>query len=381
MTTKDIEAELGATAARMKDWLFESALPLWWRQGADRLGGFHESLDGSGKPANTPRRARVQARQCYVYALAGELGWSGPWREAAEHGWLRLDSHYRDGEGLYRGLVSSDGRVVTAEAKTYDQAFVLLALAQLHKMQLTHLAPERNARNLLDRLMHHRHHAHSGFRELGEDVYLANPNMHMFEACLAWADVSDAAPWRDLAKELSELAVDRLIDTADFTLPERFDSDWTPTAPRLVEPGHQFEWAWLLEQDRAGADKTIAAKLYASGCRGVDGARDVAVDTMDGSLVSTPARLWPQTERARVALRMARRNDAHRARYLEDANGAARAITRYLDMPLSGIWRDRMLADATFVEEPAPASSFYHLVGWIKESLSARDAFARSDVT
>ena len=35
---------------------------------------------------------------------------------------------------------------------------------------------------------------------------------------------------------------------------------------------------------------------------------------------------------------------------------------RYCDVPTLGLWRDRVLPDGAFVEEAAPASSFYHLM-------------------
>ena len=50
-----------ATAA-LQDWLFEAALPLWWRAGADRgSGGFHEAIAFDGTASSDPRRSRVRA--------------------------------------------------------------------------------------------------------------------------------------------------------------------------------------------------------------------------------------------------------------------------------------------------------------------------------
>jgi mannose-6-phosphate isomerase len=34
---------------------------------------------------------------------------------------------------------------------------------------------------------------------------------------------------------------------------------------------------------------------------------------------------------------------------------------------VKGLWRDRLNSDGTFVQEPAPASSFYHIVCAILE--------------
>ncbi|HEX6866534.1 MAG TPA: AGE family epimerase/isomerase [Caulobacteraceae bacterium] len=36
-----------------------------------------------------------------------------------------------------------------------------------------------------------------------------------------------------------------------------------------------------------------------------------------------------------------------------------------METPVPGLWRDRMKADGSFIDEPAPASSFYHIVGAI----------------
>ncbi|HST92704.1 MAG TPA: AGE family epimerase/isomerase, partial [Brevundimonas sp.] len=108
------------------------------------------------------------------------------------------------------------------------------------------------------------------------------------------------------------------------------------------------------------------ARLYQAGLRGVDGPRGVAIDALndDLSVRSDQARLWPQTERLKAALILAEQAEgAERAALLDDARKALAGLQRYLDP--SGLWRDRMLADGTFVDEPSPASSLYHIaVAW-----------------
>ena len=72
-------------------WLFGSALPLWAAAGFDpKTGLFQEKLDRDGHAVPGPRRVRVQARQLYVFAQAGRLGWSGPWRGRALAGLATL---------------------------------------------------------------------------------------------------------------------------------------------------------------------------------------------------------------------------------------------------------------------------------------------------
>ena len=60
---------------------------------------------------------------------------------------------------------------------------------------------------------------------------------------------------------------------------------------------------------------------------------------------------------------------------MDTAANGAEALLKYLDTPVRGLWRDKLRADGTFVDEAAPASSFYHIVCAILEldrAVSAR---------
>ena len=76
------------------------------------------------------------------------------------------------------------------------------------------------------------------------------------------------------------------------------------------------------------------------------------------------ARLWSQTEWLKAALILARSESAgaRRRGYHADAIAAAKALLLYLETPVRGLWRDKLLGDGTWVDEPAPASSFYHII-------------------
>ena len=55
----DVASEAGA----LKRWLFDVALPLWWKEGADRVGGgFHEAIDLDGN-FEAARTNLARARQ------------------------------------------------------------------------------------------------------------------------------------------------------------------------------------------------------------------------------------------------------------------------------------------------------------------------------
>jgi hypothetical protein len=92
-------------------------------------GGFFEKIALDGTPVEAPRRARVQPRQIYSYAVAGLLGWDGPWKQALEHGLDFYLSKYRRPDGFMRTLVASDGSPLDDKVDLYDQAFGLFGLA------------------------------------------------------------------------------------------------------------------------------------------------------------------------------------------------------------------------------------------------------------
>jgi mannose-1-phosphate guanylyltransferase/mannose-6-phosphate isomerase len=356
---------LADEARRLRRWLFGAALPLWWTVGADHGGwGFREKIDLDGRPVDEPRRARVQTRQAYVYAMAGVLGWPGSWREATRHGLNGLLARYRRPDGLYRTLVAPGGEALDETAMLYDQAFVLLALATGRTER-----PEADAEALalLDAIEAQLRHPAGGFREAGGLPFQSNPHMHLFESCLAWVEAGGGARFEAVAAEIAELALTRFIDPDGGFLREFFAADWSLApgeAGQIVEPGHQFEWAWLLERwaRRTGDLRVSAAarRLYAVGLRGIDPVRGVAIDQLnpDLSVRSASARLWPQTERLKAALIFG--DEAQ-------AKAAAAGLWKYLDVETPGVWRDKHRPDGTFVDEPAPASSLYHIVAAIAE--------------
>ncbi len=359
-------ARLRLQAAQLRVWLFDEALPLWAQRGADRLhGGFHEMLDQEGKPTAAAKRARVQARQAYVFATAGLLGWHGPWQEAASRGMAYLQARYRRSSGLFRTLVSRDGTPLDDSVRLYDQAFVLLAMARLREAGFDGGAMETAARELRQGLAEFRHCA-GGFRENSDRPFQANAQMHLLEASMAWEAVSGDSGWATMAEEIVGLALDRFIDRQRGCLLEVFDASWRPASGdlgRLTEPGHQFEWSWLLHRfgSRRRDPRALQAarRLRRAGLAGVDPARGVAIDEAwsDGSARQSTARLWPQTEWLKAAIHLGEIEGDWTS-----AEQAAEALQGYLATPICGLWRDRRLETGAMQEEPAPASSFYHII-------------------
>ncbi|HZW17115.1 MAG TPA: AGE family epimerase/isomerase [Brevundimonas sp.] len=348
-------------------WMRLEALPLWATLGVDEDGGFHEALDDRGVCTSAFRRARVQARQAWVFSVAGEAGWAGPWRRLVSEGLDRFEATNRRPDGLYRTRVSTGGEVLDDTASLYDQAFALLAFSAAARAGLEPGRMTARAHALRDGLAALAHPS-GGWREDGGHPWQANAHMHLLEACLAWEALEPDGVWTAMSDEIVGLARRHFIDPQDGFLREFFEADWSPAsgeAGRLVEPGHQFEWAWLLTRwRRARADDRwtagAARRLYEAGLRGVD-TRGVAIDELDDALMvrSARARLWPQTERLKAALILA---DQVPAGHAADA---LKGLQAYLEP--TGRWRDKQEPDGLFSDEPAPASSLYHIAAaWLQ---------------
>ncbi|PVM89158.1 AGE family epimerase/isomerase [Caulobacter endophyticus] len=374
----DRTARIVVLRDRLKAWALQEAFPLWWSVGADQVnGGFFEKIAQDGTPVEAPRRARVQPRQIYSYAAAGLLGWEGPWREALAHGLDFYLAHYRRPDGFFRTLVASDGSPLDDKVDLYDQAFGLFGLALASQALPEREDLPRIALELRAALHATLKHPIAGFEESVPPTtpLLSNPHMHMFEASLAWVEAGGDAAWRAMADEIAELALSKFIDPVSGGLREYYDGDWNPApgvAGRIVEPGHQFEWAWLLLRWSALAgreDAKVAALRMIEIGRGpgVDPARGVAIFALldDMSVHDDVARLWAQTEWIKAGVLAA--DVTGEAAYAETAADGAEALLKYFDVAVPGLWRDKLQADGTFVDEPAPASSFYHIVCAILE--------------
>ena len=377
---EDLKAELN----RLTSWLHEDALPLWRTNGFHgATGGYCETLTLSGEPTRTHRRSRVHPRQVFCFAEAASRGWKGDWEPLVTHGMDYYERVYRLPGGFYANLADAEGQLLDPGFDLYNQAFAILAYAHIAKAQPNRAAEmSANASAMLQALRSNYAHTRSGFEEaMPRRLPLcSNPHMHLFEAAMACEAQSgfDRPTWAALADEIAELCLANFIDGQSGGLREFFDGDWKPyegVRGRIMEPGHQFEWAWLLTRwaiSRNRSDALSKAKrLFAIGeGHGICQTRQVAVMALldDFSVHDPLARLWPQTEWLKSAILLATVSEGEeRDRYLVSAMRAVKALDLFLDVRVPGLWRDKLEANGRFIEEDVPASSFYHIVCAIYE--------------
>jgi mannose-6-phosphate isomerase len=353
--------------------LVEDAYPLWANLGIDaNRGGFVEALAPNAAPLAIPRRLRVQPRQIYAFACAPALWWEGKALEIVANGLDYLERCYRKADGLFRTLIAADGTPLDESALLYDHAFLLLGFAAAARALDDRARLEQRALELR-RLIERRWHLQSGGFLSGDaapNLRESNPHMHMLEACLAWSEIGSDLGWRGWVEEIADIAVSRLVDSASGTIRETYDAAWDIApglAGRIIDPGHQFEWAWLLMRCRcrnAAVYRSAALRLLHVGeSRGTRDGVVLNAILDDGSVHNANARLWPQTERLKATLL------AHEvtgeSRFALAAVEAATNLLCYLETDIAGLWHDERLSNGCFPAGPSPASTFYHLIGAI----------------
>jgi len=354
----------------IRSWMFDAALPFWGSAGVDiARGGFFEELDLAGRPTAVPfKRTRAMCRQVYVFSHAATLGWA-PGAELSAMGTAYLLSHAWLGpdRGWARRL-TADGDVLDPTPDLYDLAFVMFALAWRVKLagDADALARLHDTLDFVER--HLRHPSGEGFwhqaPSLGPRVQ--NPHMHLLEACLAAFEATGDPRFRDRASEIVRLFRDRLFDGR--TLAESFTDDWRrlPEVRGLVvEPGHHFEWAWILAsyQRLVGGDfsREAAALVDFAERHGVDPETQVTFNQVrdDGTPIDRGSRTWPNTERIKghLALFELTGRDPRPA----VAGSARLLLDRYLGVTPHGSWMDHFDEEGRPMSTAVPASTLYHL--------------------
>lgn len=379
MIMRDVAAESGAdiegSVSRSKSWTIAAALPRWSSDGWDAQDEwFIERLFSDGAPdVSAPRRIRVQARQIYCLAKAAYLGWfpEGAIMARKALDFMLAKAKSPDGRPGYVHVLSRDGSVLNPLRDTYDHAFILLALATVYQVDR-----DVRIRAEIDSLMHfidtQLRSADGGYVESVPAAMprRQNPQMHMFEAFIAAFDATHDPAFQQRAGDLFGLFVSNLFDTKNGTLGEYFEQDWSRIEPVCVEPGHQAEWVWLLKQfERITGCPTSKYRtaLLESALRYRD-ATGCLIDEGDvqGNVVKSTRRLWPQTEIIKAWLAQAESGVAG----AEDEARAAlvRLDKHYLQHPVKGGWYDQFDAEGRSLVDTIPASSFYHILCAVAEA-------------
>jgi mannose-6-phosphate isomerase len=275
----------------------------------------------------------------------------------------------RDGNPGWVHSLAPDGSIANPMRDGYAHAFVLLGLAWYHR-----LTGDAQAVSLIDEtiayLDEHAASSHGGYLDAvppPDSIRRQNPHMHLFEAYLALYKAVGKSSYLARGAELFGVFATGFFQPTAGWLCEYMTEDLDPLPPpegHIVEPGHHYEWIWLLrcfEKCSGKRVETFCSPLYEHANRYGWDAQGYIVDEVDplGRVLKGSRRSWPHTEAAK-------------ANIVEGESGrdgcderAARAFARlsdtFLGRPFPGGWIDRIDADGKSMAPFVPASTLYHV--------------------
>ena len=251
----------------------------------------------------------VQSRQISVFCLAYASGWFPNGRDLAVEAASHMIDRFLEADSKPGWVQSIDreGNPYGTVRDLYAHAFVIFALARLLK-----LAPSKRVEGALQKTLlfldERMAIPDGGFAEsvpATGGYRRQNPHMHLFEAFLELVDARRMPSYHSRARGLCDLALGRFYDSEVGAIREVFDRNWIVQpypGGGSVEPGHQFEWAWLLRrnEDLVGVShEQIVAMLLSNALRfGMDRLKGRIVDEVgeDFRIRKRTSRSWPHAE-------------------------------------------------------------------------------------
>ncbi len=356
--------------------------PKWHEAFRDPRGGFYERLGKGFKPVLTGQRRLVaQCRQLSIYAHASLNDNKGFKPDLKKQFEFIMDRYYDNATGLWHFALDDDGQVVDKTCDLYALAFVIFACSHYYRATGDERA-EETAGNVL-RLIDARFAMPLGLAEaLGPDskplprVRRQNPHMHLLEACLFAQETWGGRNFEAMADEMVSLFQSVFFDSRRGTLTEFFTDDLKPH-PEMgdhLEPGHYFEWVWLLKKH--GAMKG-AANLHDPFClqllvwaneHGWDeqygGIYDIV--SSSGYVISGTKRIWPFCEALKANALML--EAAPNRQDIKDRVTKMVGVFESKYMQERGFWTESLNRDLTPAADFMPATTPYHVYFGITET-------------
>lgn len=384
-----MNTSIESAAERLERWVVEQALPLWQARGiSPEAGGHYEQLNADGEvDRETNIRVRVQARQVFAFAFASHWGWCQGEPEARQLlAFIEQHTAHPTAGGGFTHLMNPGFELIDTRQDLYDHAFFLLAYAWSYRA-FGDVAFLRAAERLVAHLDREFGSVHGGWIE-GDypcEQRRQNPHMHLFEAMMALYEASGDARWLARAGELFTLFQARFYSDEHEVLFEFFTPDWqlkhaTEQAP--LEPGHMFEWVWLLDWYQRLSGHPVGVYTEALYRRGLElglAPSGLVWDevTLKGDLLKPTKRCWGLTELIKASLVRAREGDP------EAEARAVQALQALFDYYLCGstpgTYVDQRGRADEVVLDKAPASTLYHLLVLAAEVVAYAQVLPETD--
>ena len=352
-----------------QNYLFDNLLAQWLKHGIHpELGYSYESLnhDWSVNPVGRIRLLS-QCRQLYTFSHA--------FIETKDEQWLKplkplfnfILSHYWVDEAWIFSL-NDDLSIKDRQSDCYALAFVLLAFSYyfdatkdkraLEFIEHTHLF-------LKNKMACEQGGFLEEFPYSGSLVRRQNPHMHLLEGYLAAYKATSNQSYKAEIKKLLTLMSDYFFNAPSASLIEYFNHDWSvhETLGVSIEPGHHFEWIWLLHQaNKIFPDKNyleIADSLWKKArehCFDPKGGIYNQIHANTGEVLDAEKRIWPITEYLKALC-------AHQSSDMKTQKHLVTTLTFLFEYYLikDGSWHEYLDAHNKPKTHPLPATSSYHI--------------------
>ncbi|PWB32976.1 N-acylglucosamine 2-epimerase [Pseudomonas sp. SDI] len=304
------QPELPALLDEIQQHFDQRIVPLWQGPGwnAEMALPF-EALDPQHQPLPAQRyRAMACARQLYLFSSRFEQPGASD-RAAAL--FRSLQRHFHDAEhGGWFYSIDAQGKPLDRRKDLYTHAFIVFACAHYWSKVKEPLV--ESTLNAALTVIAEQFSTGDGLYEasLGEDWSdlnsgpLQNPLMHLAEAFLATVSVREDAQAHAALLALTEAMQAQFVEPQHGVMLEKPRG----AVDNWFEPGHQFEWFYLLESSPLLRGGELHGSLqrafgYAEQCGVKDGAV-LAMLSAEGEVRDATQRIWAQAEYLRaLALR------------------------------------------------------------------------------
>ncbi|ACC73423.1 AGE family epimerase/isomerase [Paraburkholderia phymatum] len=292
-------------AAALRDHFARVILPIWRGPGFNAaLGLPYEAVAADGRtPLPVVRyRAMACARQMFVFALSGEMQHAQRLFES-----LNLFRDSKRGGWFYS--VDAHGVPLDTTKDLYTHAFVVFACAEYgarsgndDALSIVHQASSliEDRFGADDGLLHA---ALAADFSTTNSMPLQNPLMHLTEAWLAARSATGDAAFDTALSKLGNAIARTFVHRPTGCIAELP----VGSEDNRLEPGHQFEWFWLVQQagdvlNGSGLRDALARAFMFAHERGVDAATGGVHAALDeaGGIKDSTQRIWAQTEYLRA---------------------------------------------------------------------------------
>ena len=368
---------LKTSLSNCKSFLFDQLLKNWAQHGIDSEYGFsYESMNHDWSPKKLNRlRLLTQCRQLYTFSHAYQIEEKEEWKAKLQPLFDFITNYYyQDNRWIFS--LNDDLSIKDEQSDAYALAFVLLSFSHYYQVTQDKRAlsyVKETHRFLMDNMQAKSGGFYEAFPIDDNQVRRQNPHMHLLEGYIAAFNTTQNKEYKKVIESLLTLALEQFYDKKTKTLREFFSSDWQLDSKtgHHVEPGHHFEWVWLLYQVNKILPNTdytdLAQHLWSTATRHGFTKNGGIYDQIDGNSylpLDKEKRIWPITEylKAITAIPIGKEEKNHR---IEDALNFMEEYY-FLD---NGRWNEYLDEHNKAKDFPLPGTSSYHIFLGLAEVL------------